>query len=424
MLDRRAFLSSLPALAAAQSRPRPNVLVFLTDQETATPPGPVNAPNRRRLDREGVRFTNAFCNTPQCSAARSSLLTGLEPHTTGVITNVDESSVGKALAPSIPNLGSVFRAAGYQTGYFGKWHLGKEAEGREAFGFSTSGRGKDEAVAEQAAAWIRKQTGPWLAYVSVLNPHDIYRIVADLKNVTPRPGVKAPSSGLSDLAAKPSEQEQYTKIDQGKLTATYSPEDWLRYRTYYCQLIEKADACLGTVLGGVADMDNTVVAYMADHGDTLGEHGLPFKGPFMYEPLIRVPMVIRAPGRLKPETREDLVTSADLAPTLASLAGLKWPTKITGLDLTRERNKRDAVFLEYYSKQKWINPIRTIRTNRWKLNWYDSGHQELYDLKEDPREVRNLAGAAASATIQKELEARLTAWRGPLTKPDQAAKRT
>ena len=168
-----------------------------------------------------------------------------------------------------------------------------------------------------------------------------------------------PRSCLETIGAGAVHQDR----DQGKLTAAYSPEDWLRYRTYYCQLIEKADACLGTVLGAVADMDNTVVAYMADHGDTLGEHGLPFKGPFMYEPLIRVPMVIRAPGRLKPEAREDLVTSADLAPTLASLAGLKWPTKITGLDLTRERNKRRRRF-SWNTTRNRSGSIRSGRSAR------------------------------------------------------------
>src|SRR5262249_62187518 len=118
-----------------------------------------------------------------------------------------------------------------------------------------------------------------------------------------------------------------------------------------------------------------------------------------------------APGRLKPGTRDDLVTQADLSPTLASLAGLKWPSKVMGLDLTRQKNARDAVFLEYYSKQKWVNPIRTIRTRKWKLNWYDSGHQELYDLETDPQEAKNLTNEANLSKTKKELEARLNAWR-------------
>jgi arylsulfatase A-like enzyme len=386
----------------------------MSDQETAMVPGPVNAPHHRRLDQQGVRFTNAFCNTPQCSPARSSLLTGLEPHQTGVVTNVDGNSLGKTLSPKLASIGQVFQNAGYQTGYFGKWHLGPETEGRDAFGFATIGRGKDEAVAEQAAQWIRRQRGPWLAWVSILNPHDIYHIVQDLKNVVPRKGVAAPFSDQTNLEGKPSEQRQYMDKDQGRPTRAYTPEDWLRYRTYYCQLIEKADACLGTTLNAIREPESTIVAYTADHGDGIGEHGLPFKGPFMYEPLIRIPMVISAPGRLKPETRDDLVTQVDLSPTLASLAGLKWPAKVTGLDLTAHRNTRDAVFLEYYSKQKWVNPIRTIRTRKWKLNWYNSGHQELYDLAGDPHELRNLAAETKFAGERKQLESRLTAWRAPI----------
>jgi arylsulfatase len=413
MISRRELVGALPLLTCAAERP--NVLVFLTDQETAMIPGPVNAPNRRRLEAQGVRFTHAFCNTPQCSPARSSLLTGLEPHQTGVLTNVDPGSLGKPLSPRIPTLGSVFRSAGYRTGYFGKWHLGDEVKGHDAFGFSIAKQGKDEQVAEEAAAWIRQQTVPWLAYVSVLNPHDIYGIGRALKTTQPRPGVSAPPTDLQNLVSKPAEQQAYVDNDQGKETRNFRPEDWIRYRTFYCELIERADACLGTALGAIGDPQSTIVAYSSDHGDAIGEHGLPFKGPFMYEPEIRIPLVISALGRWKPQVRDDLVTQTDLAPTLASLAGIEWPSKIAGRDLFRHGDARDAVFLEYYAKQKWVNPIRTIRTARWKLNWYDSGHQELYDLSSDPQEARNLAGEAQLSKIKRELESRLNTWRGPMT---------
>jgi arylsulfatase A-like enzyme len=135
----------------------------------------------------------------------------------------------------------------------------------------------------------------------------------------------------------------------------------------------------------------------------------------MYEPLIHIPLVVSAPG-LKPAKRDDMVASIDVAPTLASLAGLRWPSAVAGRDLSRGPIDRDAVFLEYYSKQKWVNPIRTIRTRRWKLNWYDSGNQELYDLREDPNEARNLAADPATLKTRRELEARLDAWRAPLTR--------
>jgi len=176
-------------------------------------------------------------------------------------------------------------------------------------------------------------------------------------------------------------------------------------------------------LGAVGDPRSAIIVYSSDHGDATGEHGLPFKGPFMYEPEIRIPLVISAPGRWMPQVRDDLVTQTDLAPTLASLAGLKWPSKVSGRDLVQQSNSRDAVFLEYYAKQKWMNPIRTIRTVRWKLNWYDSGHQELYDLRGDPQEARNLAAEAQFSKVKGELESRLNGWRGPITHEIQNSRR-
>ena len=191
------------------------------------------------------------------------------------LTNVDGSSLGKPLPTKLRTLGTVFRSAGYQTGYFGKWHLGDEQASLDAFGFSTTRHGKDEAVAKEAAAWIREQKSPWLAYVSILNPHNIYSIGEVLKRTTPRAGVKAPATDLSNLATKPSEQQAYVDKDQGKETRDFTREDWLRYRTFYCELIEKADACFGTVLNAVADPQSSIVVYSADHGDAIGEHGLP-----------------------------------------------------------------------------------------------------------------------------------------------------
>ena len=152
-----------------------------------------------------------------------------------MLTNVDPSSLGKPLSPSLPTVGTVFRDAGYRTGYFGKWHLGDERGPLTKFGFDTYERGKDEVVAKAAAAWIRSQTEPWLAWVSVLNPHDIYDIVQNLKSVAARDGVAAPATTSADLAGKPKPQLKYLQEDQGKPTVQYTPEDWIRYRSYYCE---------------------------------------------------------------------------------------------------------------------------------------------------------------------------------------------
>ena len=209
----------------------------MTDQETALLPCPVNTPNRRRIEEHGVRFTHAFCNTPQCSAARSALLTGMEPHQTGVLTNVDGESLGKPLRSDMPNIGRVLKAAGYSTGYFGKWHLGNEDGDLKAYGFDTYGPGKDDAAASKAAEWIPAQKGPWLAWVSVLNPHNIYDL-ASVRRTSPREGVTAPASGLSNLSGKPAEQQAYVDQDQGKQTRTFTQDEWLRYRSRYGELVE------------------------------------------------------------------------------------------------------------------------------------------------------------------------------------------
>ena len=408
MWTRRSFLTAALAAQAAQ-KTRPNILVFMTDQETALLPGPAKLPHRARIAAGAAHFTHAFCNTPQCSPARSSLLTGLEPHHTGVRTNVDVSSLGASLNPVTPNVGNVFRAAGWATGYFGKWHLSAGGKKLDAFGFTHRADGTDEVTATAAAAWIRKQNGPWLAWVSVLNPHDIYQIRKEMERTAIRPGVRGPESGLENLRSKPPAQQEYVDQDQGKITADFDADHWLRYRSYYLNLLEKTDVLLGHVLDAAADLSNTIVVYTSDHGDQLGGHGLPFKGPFMYEPLIRIPLLIRAPGRMKAGQRGDLVTQADIAPTLAELAGVAWPGKVDGASLVKPL-KRDAVYLEYYAKQKWVNPIRTVRTRRWKLNVYERGNRELYDLETDPGETKDLSAAPAHKARRLEMEALLGRW--------------
>lgn len=393
--------------------PAPNVLVFMTDQESALLPGAARLPNRERLLRRGVRFSNAFCTTPQCSAARASFLTGLMPKRTGVWTNVDNSSLGKPLSPELPNLGHVFRQAGYATALFGKWHLGLPDKDLRAFGFDVRVDGKDPAVTAAAAEWLRGRTGPWLAWVSLLNPHDIYAVRREMATTTLRPDVRGPATGLENLQGKPIEQRDYVDRDQGKITADFTPAQWKFYRSYYLDLVEKTDVQLGQVLDSI-DLDQTIVLLTSDHGDQLGEHGLPFKGPFVYDECMRIPLVISAPGQLKPGVRTDLVSTVDLAPTLAQAAGLRWPTPVDGRSILKP-SQRDAVFSDYYAKQKWVNPIRTIRTRDAKLNIYDqTGHREFYDLKRDPGEAHNLAGQKppAMAPLEKRLNATIPAGAG------------
>jgi arylsulfatase A-like enzyme len=422
-LNRRQFLALAGLFAAPQRRARqPNALIFLSDQETErVDRSLLRLPHRDRLERSGVRFTRTWCATPQCSPARGALWTGLWPHRTGLVANVD--AVGaRPLTPDTPNLAQLFRAAGYRTGYFGKWHLTSNADAKaEAFGFDElrmrGDQPGDEGIARAAASWIEEQGDhPWLAIVSIIQPHDIYnypreaarRRVAGEPPYPIRRGVPAPKSSAADLEERPQPQRLYRENDQGQVAVDYDAEEWRRYRTYYYELIEDADRSLGLVLEGVDRAGlaaETIVAYSSDHGDGIGAHGLPFKGPFQYEELLNIPLTISWPGRITAGESDVLASQVDLLPTLCDLAGAPAPGLVDGLSLRPALEGgsigREELFAEYHSKQRWANPIRTVRDDRWKLSVYLDGGRELYDLRDDPDELMNRAGDSAAASAER-----------------------
>jgi choline-sulfatase len=166
-----------------------------------------------------------------------------------------------------------------------------------------------------------------------------------------------------------------------------------------------------------SDNANTLVVFSSDHGDLGGAHGLPFKGPAMYEELVLVPLIISWPGRVSPSVSDALVSNIDILPTLCEAAGIKPPGDIDGRSLlpilmgkAQISDWRDAVFVEYYGKQNWRVPIRMIRTGLWKYVRYLHYGEELYDLAGDPHELRNLAGSRQHDAKRKELGARLDRW--------------
>ena len=323
-MTRRSFLAATAAPLLAQERRRPNVLIFLSDQESErVDRSLLRLPNRDKLERRGVRFRRNWCATPQCSPARSAILTGLFPHATGVVANVGAVGAGP-LAADVPSLGRLFKDAGYDTGYFGKWHLTPGREIPAEFGFDEArGRGDtpgDAGIAAAAADWIRGREGPWLAFVSVIQPHDIYyfsRLKGNGASPAIRDGIAAPASGAEQLHSKPAGQQLYNEKDQGQTTADYGPDQWRGYRSLYYELIEDADQSLGTVLEAVegnSQIEDTIAIYTSDHGDALGEHGLAFKGPFMYEELLNVPLAISWPKLTRKAQTSDALTSQVLKP--------------------------------------------------------------------------------------------------------------
>jgi len=362
----------------------------------------IHTPAMDWVAQEGVRFTRSFCSTPQCSASRASLLTGRYPHSAGVITNT-EAIGARPLDPRIPAAGSVFRAAGYTTAYFGKWHLGKSPAGH---GFETvdmCGGGQDAQVAARAVEFIRQShSRPFLLFASFINPHDIYGFRKIQKQIPfGRREIILPASRHDDLRAKPAPQALFRDEDQGAAAKGFRDQDWRRYLEVYYHLTEAVDAQIGRILDALRARKlerETIAVFTSDHGDLGGAHGLPFKGPCMYRELVEVPLAICWPGVIKSgRVNSALVSNVDLLPTLCDLTDVAAPEGIQGTSLRpllageKPRRWREFVVAEYYSKQKWANPIRMLQTERWKYVRYRRWGDELYDLERDPNEMNNLA---------------------------------
>lgn len=355
------------------------------------------------------------------------MLTGLYPSKTGVMGNVGKAG-GDNL--QIPTIGSYLQEAGYYTGYFGKWHLGDNPAGMggwdEQFGIDGSHlAGDDEEVSRRGTDFLEKHRDgpkPFALFLSYNNPHDIYHFSRE-ETPEPRTKVELPRTWHEKkLSETPDVQQQFMDEDQGKVIVNCEAPAWQRYRELYREKVELYDIEVGRIMSFIEEhglTEDTLLVVTSDHGDMDGQHRLIYKGPFMYEHMIRVPLMIKLPENHvhdKMQKNIDFPTvNVDLVPTLADFANAEVPDNdgvslrplLTGEDAPSER---EFVIVQYYSKQSWVNPIRTIRTQRYKYNLYLLHGEELYDLEKDPEEIQNLAGNKEYADIQAGLARRLDQW--------------
>lgn len=380
-----------------------------------------DTPNQDKLARESMVFERSFCTTPQCSPSRSSLLTGLYPSATKVIGNVGAAG-GKALAH--PTLAAELKAAGYQTGYFGKWHLGNNAEAGAGWDHRFL-RANDPKAEQHAVDFLRNLRAPgkpFALFVSLHNPHDIYYYKKH-KPQSSLDDVPLPLSWKREtFKGKPPIQEQFMAEDQGKVIVGKPRGEWRKYRDCYRSKTKLYDRNVGVIMDELkrqGQLDNTIVIVTSDHGDMDAQHKLIFKGPFMYEHMMRIPLMIRVPRRFSkvaPRRITDIdVVNVDIAPTIREFCGLP-KVKSHGMSLvplfsgSKDYKPRDFVIGQYYSKQRWVNPIRMIRTKDFKLNRHIRWGDELYDLKNDPHELRNLANDPKYAAVKRDLAKKLDQW--------------
>jgi len=428
------IVAVLLAFSNGSAAAQPDIVIFMTDQQnframSCAGTSGIDTPTMDGLAKEGVRFTHAFCATPQCSPARAATWTGLYPHRTGVMGNVHspKQATPAGQSPSmdhnVTSIGKIFTAAGYETVYFGKWHLGGNL-GKHGFKVHDTKQARGRPLSQRAVDYLRKRSArsialrPLLMVVSYINPHDIYYLERQ-SDIKIRSQIRLPLSMADDLLTKPLPQSTYRDRDQGVQQRNYTGEDWQRYLSYYHQLTEGVDAEIGMVLKEVRQhCSDLLTVFVSDHGDLAGAHGVGFKGPMMYEELVRVPMIVNWPGKIEPSVCGELVGQIDILPTLCDLADVKSPKNMDGKSLRpllfdRTSSKpawRDAVFCEYYGKQDWRVPIRMVRTKRHKYVRYLKFGEELYDLLKDPHEQTNLARAAEYVSVRKQLSEKLDRW--------------
>ncbi len=346
---------------------QPNILLIVVDQLrapcwfSAAAAASRLMPNIASLREGGVRFESHYTASNDCSPARAALLTGLYTHQTGcMITG------GSTLDPGFPTWGTLLREHGYQTAWYGKWHLthhdnfwspALDEGALEPYGFSggtypspDGGPGQgwktDPQIAAQFEDWVAKvpSSQPWSATVSFVNPHDIawwYRwsdrfepeaSAASLVHTLP-PNFQTPAQ----LRAQRVPQLQLshletTAISFGRIpfSGPQTEEAWLPFFDLYLKLAAQVDRHVGRVLKALYARPelaaNTVVVFTSDHGEYGGSHGMRGKGGAAYEEGIRVPLIVKdlrggeALAAAPKRPRTGLTSSVDVAPLLLDIA--------------------------------------------------------------------------------------------------------
>jgi choline-sulfatase len=446
----------------ADPQRRPNLLFITTDQQRwdSLPCYGLEfmrTPNLDRLAREGTVFEHAYTPAPLCVPMRAALLTGQWPATLGVLDNnqwFNMAHPGLSLWPQAAS------DAGYRTAGIGKMHF---IPWDARYGFSERITAEDKRqffwpddydkflrlhglekphptelpgyyehlqaavfphekrfhvdafVGDQAADWLRRYGGggpgnlPFAAWVSFPGPHDPYDPPAEMADMYYDAPIPEPIRPPDDVV-EPVRRAQGAKVENPLFQldlARATPEHYRRWRAHYYANISLIDEGIGKILAALEEtgqLDNTLIVFTSDHGDALGDHGIAYKS-FFYEWSAHVPLLVRGPGVTRGARTAALTSTLDLVPLFYRTLGQEAPRAVQGVDPTPvlqdpTARVRTHVFSELQGRVM-------VRDERYKYTQYRGAVAELFDLQEDPREVRNLAGEPAHAGEVARLRAAL-----------------
>lgn len=412
----------------------------------------MRTPHLDRLGREGTVFERCIVPSPVCVPCRAAILSGQYPASTGVLGN------GDWLPDNVPTWPSILSATGRRTAAIGKMHFNPwdalegfderiMAEDKrhiylpdhhvqflaahgldrphpttlpgyyETLGASVTPRERrfhvDGYVGDQAAQWLAENgEEPFAAWVSFPGPHDPYdppEDMADMYDDTPIPD---PVGSPEELAHKPPAQRSrgagslnnsMFRLDLSQATT----EHYRKWRRHYYANITLIDEGIGKMLAALEStgtLDDTLIIFTSDHGDALGDHGLPFKG-FFYDCMSRVPLIVRGPGVPEQARVPSLVSTLDLVPLFYHACDAEPPPTLEGEDIRPLFDDPSGVIRDHAFSE--IGGRQMARSLTHKYAHYADGSAEFYDLEADPDEITNLAGSASHAAVEADLKSRL-----------------
>ena len=425
----------------------PNIVLLIADQHNADALGCagysfVKTPALDSLASAGVRFRNTYCTYPVCMSSRASLMTGRWPHELKELkkNGADEESElgsggkkkrnnkGKPANPPGISLGALMKEAGYETAYFGKWHVGGVNSSVDNLwhGFDIIEDGRhDTATADNAVRFMKaKHERPYFVVVSFLNPHDICewaRMRSGIQDTMKNGEVslEPPLAKCPPLPANfeiPADEPEIVGLRRNSApqgahpTLNWGPTEWRQYRWAYARLIEKVDEEIGRVLAALKEtgqQEYTLVAYTSDHGDGNAAHHWNQK-MVLYEEAVRIPLILSWPGhtlRGKVDTTHLVSMGLDILPTLVDYAGIKAPVELTGYSLRpwadlghgepakegREYVVTEVEYGDLFPGEKKVQNL-LLRSPSFTYLCYGSGKnpEQLFDVQVDPGQTANL----------------------------------
>lgn len=426
----------------------------------------LQTPNMDRLANEGVRFSNAFCTNSLCAPSRATILTGCYSHVHGIRGNSEKRDAIERIDPNLPTFPELLQQAGYHTGLVGKWHIRQDPAGFDVWkvlpgqgvyndpdfihnGQRASEHGYATDITTDFALDFLRKTGnePFCLVYQHKAPHRPFTPAPRHAKLFDDIEWPYPETYDDDYATRPLAKEAEDMRFEVSLAGDYDDipkglsrkqkRNWIyqRFVKDHHRSVYGVDENLGRVLeylDASGQAEDTAVIYTTDNGYFLGEHGW-YDKRFMYEPSLRIPLLIRYPRLpVSGKVVEQMALNIDVAPTILDLAGLPVPEVMQGRSLLPllqgdapedwrtsmlycyydnswamkdlPRDARTDPSFKYFTAHR-VSPHRGVRNERYKLIEYykEDGYWEMFDLRQDPNEVNNIAEQPEYAEMRAEL---------------------